>query len=1626
MKKRLLSGLLTLCMVLAMLPAQVFAEEELQVQEVIQETVIPDQDLLPDNDELFAGYAWKAFYPEAFDDSATYGTIGADKLTGLNLAFYNALKTKLQAVAAGTETSTTFAFTATEISSISSLTWTKAQLGITGDLLQDTGDKDENHKPIYALTEAAKTAIATKFEEAVNTSLILDYLMVDCPYELYWFDKTTTGGMYTGYSMSATDTQASIPKVTFTFKVAQAYQATSYNANAPATDGTKTSATSTAVTNARDIVTTNASKDDQAKLTAYKEEICKLVSYNTSAAGDNSTPYGDPWQLIHVFDHKSTDSEKQVVCEGYSKAFQYLCDLSTFTSGTKCYTVTGTMSGGTGEGGGHMWNVVNLNSRNLMADITNSDTGSAGVSGELFLTAVAPTDPTGKTHVFTASDKAITYIYDESVEEMYGSYLKLNPPPKAVTPDMIGSIAAVTYTGSALTPSVTVTDSGKTLVENTDYTISYSSNINAGTAMVTITGKGNYTGTASKNFTINKANYTGTTTTSGTVHSETATTGATVALPALPTGASYGTVSVTTNNRGLIDGTPTVSGTTLTYNTTSQSNGATATVTIAVTGAANYTDYTVTVTVTAQDKQDAGVTVTLTNPPSGVTMSTGAGGYPTLNGFLYGHTVTLTASAAHTSGAGTWKWEIIGGGGGAAQVVQLTSNGNTATLKALQSGTAAVQVTYEDADYKDIVMIQAPPGRKLLNVAVTAADKTYDGKADVTLTPAITGAVNGDNPEVTLTGAPSDANAGKKTFDVTITLKDNWANKYDLVADGGSTSTITKSVTMIISKADPDVGTVSKSAPETIYPHTELTNITLTKTGSAAGTLTLDAGQTLTAGTKDYNWTFTPNDTANYNTKTGTVSLAVTADNVKSIAVTKNPTKTTYSYGDTLNTAGAEITATYDSGTTKVILLSDVTFSPTELKTVGTQTITATYQGKTDTFDVTVNQATWKNSAKAVTISNSDTSSQEVDLSAFLPTDGGTLSYAVAVTDTGTILDGTPAAASGKLTFTQKADVTGEKPATITVTVSSTNYADFTITVTVNSTGKKVPTVSANDLTKTYDGKTFADTDITGTATFEGTAVEGAWSFKASTKPQNVADSGPWVVVFTPDQVDVYATVEDTITVTINKAALTGTPTFTEITEAGKTLADVTLTKPSGWPEGSFTWALGDAAAVTQGTAYTWTFTPDSANYNTATGSVTPWAAPVVVNYTITLDPAGGSVSPTTVATAGGGKVPALPTPVRSGYTFTGWYNPQGNQIVAGNIIGADVTLTARWTYNGGGSSGGGWSSSDDDDSSSSSSTTKNPDGSTTQTQTKADGTTVETTTQKNGDKTVVETKKDGSSVTTVTNRDGFRATVKTSARGEVEASVTLRPSTSVVSLDIPAIRTTRENTITVNTGTSAVTRVEVPVSNVSAGTVAVLVKADGTTQVIKTSLPTAEGVIAPVKNGETISIVDNSKSFSDMRGAGWAQDAVDFVSARGIFNGTSSSTFSPSSELTRAQLMVVLASYDGADISGGSNWYEKGVEWAKNSGVSDGSNPNAVITREQLVTMLWNYAGRPAVRNTNTLTRFNDAGSVSDYAYQALTWAVENNLVSGVGSGVVSPQGTATRAQVAVIMRAFVEAQAK
>lgn len=225
-----------------------------------------------------------------------------------------------------------------------------------------------------------------------------------------------------------------------------------------------------------------------------------------------------------------------------------------------------------------------------------------------------------------------------------------------------------------------------------------------------------------------------------------------------------------------------------------------------------------------------------------------------------------------------------------------------------------------------------------------------------------------------------------------------------------------------------------------------------------------------------------------------------------------------------------------------------------------------------------------------------------------------------------------------------------------------------------------------------------------------------------------------------------------------------------------------------------------------------------------------------------------------------------------------------------------------------------------------------------------------------------------------------------------------------------------------------------VPVEGAGPGTVAVLICEDGTCETVRKSVTEGDVLRIPLNGSVTVEIVDNSKEFADVPADSWAAGAVAFASAREMFNGTGEATFSPGLTMSRAMMAAVLYNLEGrpdqdlsnefSDVSSDA-WYTAGVSWAAANGVIGGygngqAGPNDNITREQLVVMLWRYAGSPAA-DVQTLN-FTDAGQASGYAVEALYWATTNGILNGCGNGRLDPRGPATRAQAAQILKNFIE----
>lgn len=372
---------------------------------------------IPDNEELFAGYAEGVFYSDLYKDEASEANLGETKLTNATeKKFYTTMKANIKKIAAGSVSSTVF-------SANQQFTWTAGQLGVSQITSYNVGD-----------------LVNRKFNATVDMGKIISYLLMDCPFDLYWYDKTE--GMYISYYVSGNQNRVTVSDLQIHMSVAKEYQnGSEYMCN-------KTLAQSVQKTKTRAVSIVNAYKSfgTYDKLLAYKNIICDMVSYN-DAAVDYNMDYGNPWQLIWVFDD---DPSTNVVCEGYSKAFQYLCDLS----GLPCYTICGE------AGGPHMWNIVTFMGKNYLVDVTNCDSGTAGYPDKLFL-AGTNVGSVSSGYVFSISGVGnVRFTYDDDQLGLFGSKIltlasSSFDPSTIVRPKLVYEETAKTvmYTGGLPLPA---------------------------------------------------------------------------------------------------------------------------------------------------------------------------------------------------------------------------------------------------------------------------------------------------------------------------------------------------------------------------------------------------------------------------------------------------------------------------------------------------------------------------------------------------------------------------------------------------------------------------------------------------------------------------------------------------------------------------------------------------------------------------------------------------------------------------------------------------------------------------------------------------------------------------------------------------------------------------------------------------------------------------------------------------------------------------------------------------------------------------------------------------------------------------------------------------------------------
>ncbi len=541
------------------------------------------------------------------------------------------------------------------------------------------------------------------------------------------------------------------------------------------------------------------------------------------------------------------------------------------------------------------------------------------------------------------------------------------------------------------------------------------------------------------------------------------------------------------------------------------------------------------------------------------------------------------------------------------------------------------------------------------------------------------------------------------------------------------------------------------------------------------------------------------------------------------------------------------------------------------------------------------------------------------------------------------------------------------------------------IEVYVNTTEKKVATVTlSGGLEKVYDGLEIDSSSISAIATVKDgeQVLQGTWYWNVPSGPLKVMD-GTVTAMFEP-QTDGYSIVYYEIPVKITAKQLTGEPSYTAIEEAGKTLADAALQANKAWPKGTLSWVdengnyLSDDTIVAANKEYKWSFRPlDSVSYQGLEGTVTLY----------TGSGSGGSSGSSGGSGGSGGR--------KDNTTTTTTKNPDGSTTT----VKEDKT-TGTVTE-----------------------TTKNPDGSTTTKETEKDGTvtttekdnkgnTVETVQKPDGEVTTTEKRKDGTTVTTTTGEDG-------TTKSEIKASKNKE------------------------------TEVTVPVEDPENVTKITVTDADGNKTEITEFEKTENGIKLSVTGNCTVEITSEKgedkpakKSFKDVSGH-WGEDAISFMVEQGLMNGISEDEFAPDGTLTRAMLVTILYRAAGqpavnkgipfGDVTADS-YYADAVNWAQQNGIVNGMTenefaPDENITREQIATIIYRFAKAMGYdvsvgEDTNILS-YTDAEEISEYAVEAMCYAVGSGLLKGKTESTLNPGDNATRAELATIIQRFLKMHA-
>ncbi len=399
----------------------------------------------------------------------------------------------------------------------------------------------------------------------------------------------------------------------------------------------------------------------------------------------------------------------------------------------------------------------------------------------------------------------------------------------------------------------------------------------------------------------------------------------------------------------------------------------------------------------------------------------------------------------------------------------------------------------------------------------------------------------------------------------------------------------------------------------------------------------------------------------------------------------------------------------------------------------------------------------------------------------------------------------------------------------------------------------------------------------------------------------------------------------------------------------------------------------------------------------------------------------------------------------KDGYEFKAWTIAGADgEFKPGDVFTftGDAELTATYTEKK--KSGGGSGSSSSSKTAETNAKTEAAPVEGTKTETRADGT-----------KVVTVTAKDGSITTTVTTPSGVTQTVEKDKKGkETAISVSIPESTvkkiaeSKKVIKVPVTVKTASGSasaavikVDVPEGISknSPANLEIPVENGTNTTVAAIVNADGTEQIIPTA-KVDQGVIDVAVTGDAkLKIFDNKQSYKDVSEGRWSIDSINFVTSRKIFNGVGNGNYDPAGYMNRGMLIKAMCNMEGGEegtntfADGAGKWWAGAAAWGAAKNIMSGIGGNSfggdqLINREQLGTSFYRLAvadgkvteaeSQESVSKAD-LSQFSDGDSVSEYAQKAIAWCVKRGLLKGM-DGMFDPKGLATREQVSAITERY------